>query len=748
MSKMTYDCMEQQPLYTFTENAYLNYSMYVIMGRALPFIGDGLKPVQRRIIYAMFELGLNNISKYKKSARTIGDVLGKYHPHSDSACYESMVLMAQPFSYRYPLVDGQGNWGAPDDPKSFAAMRYTESKLSKYSEILLSELKYGTVDWIPNFDGTLVEPKTLPARLPNILLNGMIGIAVGMSTNIPPHNVKEIANALITLLENPKADLEILMNIIPAPDYPTKAEIISTKEDIKKIYQTGRGSIRLRAIWEISNGNIIITALPYQVSGSKILAQIAEQIYTKKLSKIKNLRDESNYENQTKLVIIPKNNVIDLEQIMVHLFATTDLEKSYRVNLNMIGLDNRPAVKGLVDILNEWLFFRQNIVRNKLNYRLKKILKRLHILDGLLKVYINIDKIIYIIRNNDEPKSILVNNFIFSETQAEFILELKLRYLAKLEELKLYSEQNELIKERNQLQIILKSNICLNNLLKKEIEIDAQTYGDNRKSPINKYIKEKVLNNNILPHQPITIVLSLLRWVRIFKGHDINPIYLKYKTGDSFYSAIKGKTNQLIVFIDSTGRSYSLNPLVFSFTHEDPLTNKLLLPHNAIIEYILTANKEQKYLLASDSGYGFICTFSDFLTRNKTGKKLITLPNNSKILRPLEINDKQHKLLLAITKLGKILIFSIDDLPKLSKGKGNKIINIIDSQSSNGDNVLSWLMFLSPISSIIFYFGKKKLKLNSKDLKKYYSKRGSKGFLLPNGLQNIEYIKIINSINK
>ncbi|MDR5612510.1 MAG: DNA topoisomerase IV subunit A, partial [Arsenophonus sp.] len=476
MSEITHYGVEQQPLYTFTENAYLNYSMYIIMDRALPFIGDGLKPVQRRIVYAMSELGLSNAAKYKKSARTVGDVLGKYHPHGDSACYEAMVLMAQPFSYHYPLVDGQGNWGAPDDPKSFAAMRYTESRLSKYAETLLSELGLGTVSWTPNFDGTLTEPKTLPARLPNILLNGTTGIAVGMATDIPPHNAREVASALVALLENPKADLKMLMDFIPAPDYPTEAEIISSKEDIQKIYQTGRGSIRLRAVWEMDDGNAVITALPHQVSGAKVLEQIASQMRAKKLPMVEDLRDESDHENPTRLVIVPRSNRIDLEQVMTHLFATTDLERSYRVNLNMIGLDNRPAVKGLVEILNEWLLFRRETVRNRLNHRLEKVLKRLHILEGLLIAYLNIDEVIHIIRNEDEPKAVLMSRFALSETQAESILELKLRHLAKLEEFKLRGEQDELAKERDQLQAILGSECRLNTLIKKEIETDAQTY--------------------------------------------------------------------------------------------------------------------------------------------------------------------------------------------------------------------------------------------------------------------------------
>ncbi|HGJ5873911.1 MAG TPA: DNA topoisomerase IV subunit A [Arsenophonus apicola] len=751
MSEITHDGVEQQPLYTFTENAYLNYSMYVIMDRALPFIGDGLKPVQRRIVYAMSELGLSNAAKYKKSARTVGDVLGKYHPHGDSACYEAMVLMAQPFSYRYPLIDGQGNWGAPDDPKSFAAMRYTESRLSKYAETLLSELGLGTVAWTPNFDGTLTEPKTLPARLPNILLNGTTGIAVGMATDIPPHNAREVASALVALLENPKADLNMLMNFIPAPDYPTEAEIISSKEDIQKIYQTGRGSIRLRAVWEMDDGNAVITALPHQVSGAKVLEQIASQMRAKKLPMVEDLRDESDHENPTRLVIVPRSNRIDLEQVMTHLFATTDLEKSYRVNLNMIGLDNRPAVKGLVEILNEWLLFRRETVRNRLNHRLEKVLKRLHILDGLLIAYLNIDEVIHIIRNEDEPKAVLVARFALSETQAESILELKLRHLAKLEEFKLRGEQDELAKERDQLQAILGSERRLNTLIKKEIETDAQTYGDDRRSPLKERIEAKAMNeHDILPSEPVTIVLSVMGWVRSAKGHDIDPTNLNYKAGDGFRSAAKGKTNQPVVFLDSTGRSYSLDPLDLPSARGqgEPLTGKLALPPGATTEHVLTAPEEQKYLLASDAGYGFICTFSDLVAKNKAGKALITLPNNAKVLAPLEVNNEQQDLLLAITKAGRMLIFPVSDLPQLSKGKGNKIINISAAQSASGEDLLVWLIFLQPQSSITLYLGKRKMKLNPEDLQKYRAERGRKGSPLPRGLQSIERIEVTPASNK
>ncbi|MCG3461986.1 DNA topoisomerase IV subunit A [Xenorhabdus bovienii] len=746
MSEITHDGVERQPLHTFTENAYLNYSMYVIMDRALPFIGDGLKPVQRRIVYAMSELGLNNSAKFKKSARTVGDVLGKYHPHGDGACYEAMVLMAQPFSYRYPLVDGQGNWGAPDDPKSFAAMRYTESRLSKYAELLLSELGHGTVDWAPNFDGTLQEPKMLPARLPNILLNGTTGIAVGMATDIPPHNVREVVSALVAMLDNPNCSLDDVMEYIKGPDYPTEAEIITSKEDIRKIYKNGRGSVRMRAVWSKEESNVVITALPHQVSGAKVLEQIASQMRAKKLPMVDDLRDESDHENPTRLVIVPKNNRVDVEQVMNHLFVTTDLEKSYRVNLNMIGLDNRPNVKGLVEILSEWLVFRRETVRNRLNYRLEKVLKRLHILEGLLTAYLSIDEVIHIIRTEDEPKPVLMQRFELTETQAEAILELKLRHLAKLEEVKIRGEQDGLAKERDKLQAILGSERKLSTLLKKEIIADAENYGDHRRSPLKERSEAKAMSDHdILPSEPITVVLSEMGWVRSAKGHEIDPAGLNYKSGDSFRSAARGKSNQPVVFIDTTGRSYSVDPLDLPSARGqgEPLTGKLLaLPARASIEHLLIAKEEQKFLMSSDAGYGFICTFSDLIAKNRAGKALITLPENAKVMQPLEITNEQDDMLLAITKEGRMLMFPVADLPQLSKGKGNKIVSIPAAQAASGEDMLSWLLVLPVQSSITLYFGKRKLLLRPEDLQKFRAERGRKGTSLPRGLQRVERIEV------
>ncbi|MDC9590035.1 DNA topoisomerase IV subunit A [Xenorhabdus sp. XENO-10] len=745
MSEITHDGVERQPLHTFTENAYLNYSMYVIMDRALPFIGDGLKPVQRRIVYAMSELGLSSSAKFKKSARTVGDVLGKYHPHGDGACYEAMVLMAQPFSYRYPLVDGQGNWGAPDDPKSFAAMRYTESRLSKYAELLLSELGQGTVNWVPNFDGTLQEPKMLPARLPNILLNGTTGIAVGMATDIPPHNAREVANALIAMLDKPDLSLDEAMEYVKGPDYPTEAEIITSKEDIRKIYKNGRGSVRMRAIWSKEEGNVVITALPHQVSGAKILEQIASQMRAKKLPMVDDLRDESDHENPTRLVIVPRTNRVDIEQVMNHLFATTDLEKSYRVNLNMIGLDNRPSVKGLVEILSEWLIFRRETVRNRLNYRLEKVLKRLHILEGLLAAYLNIDEVIHIIRNEDEPKPVLIQRFGLTETQAEAILELKLRHLAKLEEVKIRGEQGELAKERDKLQAILGSERKLSTLLKKEIIADAASYGDDRRSPLKERTEAKAMSDHdILPSEPITVIMSEMGWVRSAKGHEIDPAGLNYKSGDSFRSAARGKSNQPVVFIDTTGRSYSIDSLDLPSARGqgEPLTGKLALPAGASVEHLLMAKEEQKFLMASDAGYGFICTFNDLIAKNRAGKAMITLPENAKVMQPLEISNEQDDMLLAITKAGRMLMFPVADLPQLSKGKGNKIVSIPAAQAVSGEDMLSWLLVLPSQSSITLYFGKRKLLLRPEDLQKFRAERGRKGTSLPRGLQRVDRVEV------
>ncbi|MCX8960950.1 DNA topoisomerase IV subunit A [Erwinia psidii] len=744
MSDLTQDGAERRALHKFTEEAYLNYSMYVIMDRALPYIGDGLKPVQRRIVYAMSELGLNNSAKFKKSARTVGDVLGKYHPHGDSACYEAMVLMAQPFSYRYPLVDGQGNWGAPDDPKSFAAMRYTESRLSKYADLLLSELAQGTVDFIPNFDGTMQEPSILPARLPNILLNGTTGIAVGMATDIPPHNLREVAQAAIKLIDSPNASLDELMDIVQGPDYPTEAEIITPRNEIRKIYQNGRGSVRMRAVWKKEDGDVVITALPHQVSGARVLEQIATQMRNKKLPMVEDLRDESNHENPTRLVIVPRSSRVEMEQVMNHLFATTDLEKSYRINLNMIGLDNRPAVKNLLEIISEWLVFRRATVRRRLNFRLEKVLKRLHILEGLLIAFLNIDEVIHIIRSEDEPKPELMARFGISETQAEAILELKLRHLAKLEEMKIRGEQDELAKERDRLQETLASERKMNTLLKKELQADSDAYGDDRRSPLREREEAKAISENeLVPSEPVTIVLSQMGWVRSAKGHDIDPGGLSYKAGDSYHAAARGKSNQPVVFIDSTGRSYALDPVTLPSARGqgEPLTGKLTPPPGAIIEQVLMESDEQRLLMASDAGYGFVCTFGDLVSRNRAGKALLSLPENAKVMTPIAIHH-DDELLLAITAAGRMLMFPVADLPQLSKGKGNKIVSVPAAQAASGEDKLSWLLLLSPQAAVTLHVGKRKLTLRPEDLQKFRAERGRKGTLLPRGLQRIDRVEV------
>ncbi|EME3971540.1 DNA topoisomerase IV subunit A [Vibrio fluvialis] len=744
-TEITYDGVEQLPLRKFTEDAYLNYSMYVIMDRALPYIGDGLKPVQRRIIYAMSELGLSASAKYKKSARTVGDVLGKYHPHGDSACYEAMVLMAQPFSYRYPLVDGQGNWGAPDDPKSFAAMRYTEAKLSKFAEVLLSELGQGTVDWQPNFDGTMKEPKMLPARLPHILLNGVTGIAVGMATDIPPHNVREVAAATIHLIDNPQASLPDLMQYVKGPDYPTEAEIISPQSELEKVYRTGRGSVRMRAVWHKEGSDIVISALPHQVSGAKLLEQIANQMRAKKLPMVEDLRDESDHENPTRIVIVPRSNRVDCDLLMNHLFASTDLERSYRVNLNMIGLDNRPQVKGLVSILSEWIQFRRETVRSRLQHRLDKVLARLHILEGLLIAYLNIDEVIEIIRTEDDPKAVLMARFGITDIQADAILDTKLRHLAKLEEMKIRGEQGELEKERQKLEELLGSERRLNTLLKKEIKADAETYGDDRRSPLVEREEAKALTErDLMPSEMITVVLSEKGWIRHAKGHDVDCEGLNYKAGDNYLAHACGKSNQQAVFLGSDGRSYSLesHTLPSARGQGEPITGRLNVAEGTSIRQVVMGEEDQLWLVGSDAGYGFVCKGTDLLSKNRSGKALVNLPDNAEVMTPQAVNDLQSDEILAITNQGRMLLFPIKDLPQLGKGKGNKIINIPAAKAKSREEVVSHLLALPKDVSVTLYAGKRKLGLKPSDLDNFRGERGRRGALLPRGLQRVTSIEL------
>ena len=744
---INYEGVEQMPIKRFTEDAYLNYSMYVIMDRALPFIGDGLKPVQRRIIYAMSELGLNASAKYKKSARTVGDVLGKFHPHGDSACYEAMVLMAQPFSYRYPLIDGQGNWGAPDDPKSFAAMRYTESKLSKMAEILLGELGQGTVDYQPNFDGTLEEPKYLPARLPHILLNGTMGIAVGMATDIPPHNLNELADACVMLLDNPKAGLADLLEVVQGPDYPTEAEIITPKADIAKMYEQGKGSIKMRATWRKEDGEIVITALPHQASPSKVIEQIATQMRNKKLPMVDDIRDESDHENPIRLVIVPRSNRIDFDGLMDHLFATTDLEKNYRVNMNMLGLDGKPAVKNLVEILTEWLSFRRTTVTRRLNYRLDKILNRLHILDGLLIAYLNIDEVIEIIRNEDDPKAELMARFNLSEIQAEAILNLRLRHLAKLEEHALQAEKSQLEKERDELQLTLSSERRLNTLIKKEIQADAKTFASPRRSPLVERAEAKAISESELtPTEDVTVILSEKGWVRCAKGHDIDVQALSYRAGDGYLAHVRGRSNQPVVFLDSTGRAYTLdaNSLPSARSQGEPITGKISLPEGATVQHVLMANMDAQILMASDSGYGFICQFEDLVSRNKAGKAVISLTENAQVLAPQYIEANENISLVAMSNVGRMLVFPITELPTLSKGKGNKIINISAAAAKAGTELLTRLLLIKPTSSLVFISGKRKITLKPSDIDNYRGERARKGSQLVRGLSTNATVEIVD----
>lgn len=739
------DGVEQVPLRRFTEEAYLNYSMYVIMDRALPHIGDGLKPVQRRIVYAMSELGLSATAKYKKSARTVGDVLGKFHPHGDSACYEAMVLMAQPFSYRYPLVDGQGNWGAPDDPKSFAAMRYTESRLSRFSEVLLAELGQGTVDWQPNFDGTMQEPKTLPARLPHILLNGITGIAVGMATDIPPHNVREVADACVHLIENPKAEVSDLLEFVKGPDYPTDAEIITPKAEIEKIYQTGRGSIRMRAVYDVEQGDIVITSLPHQASGGKILEQIAGQMTAKKLPMVVDLRDESDHENPVRLVIMPRSNRVDVEQLMQHLFASTDLEKSYRVNINMIGLDNRPAVKNLLVILSEWLEYRRETVRRRLQYRLDKVLARLHILDGLLVAYLNIDEVIEIIRGYDDPKAELMSRFSLSDTQAHSILEIKLRQLAKLEEIKIRAEQDELHIEQDYLEKILNSKARMSTLMKKEILEAALQYGDDRRSQLVERSESKALTEkDLVPSEAVTVVVSDKGWARCAKGHDIDPTSLSYKAGDGYLCASKGRSNRPVVFIGSDGRAFTTDAhtLPTARSQGEPLTGRFNLATGNTFVHSIMSDDDAQYLLVSDAGYGFVSSFGDMVSRNKNGKALISLPEAAKVMVPQCINNIENDNCLTITSEGRMLVFPVKNLPVLSKGKGNKIINIPSARSKLREEFVSLLCIIPEGAAITLHAGKRKLTLKAADIEHYKGERGRRGNKLPRGLQRVSAIEI------
>jgi topoisomerase IV subunit A len=739
------DGIEQVSMKQYAEKAYLDYSMYVILDRALPHVGDGLKPVQRRIVYAMSELGLKATAKYKKSARTVGDVIGKFHPHGDSAAYEAMVLMAQNFSYRYPLVDGQGNWGSPDDPKSFAAMRYTESRLTAYSEVLLAELAQGTVDWVPNFDGTMDEPSVLPAQVPNVLLNGTTGIAVGMATDIPPHNLNEVVKAAIHLLEKPKSTVADLCKYIQAPDFPTEAEIITPAEEILATYESGRGALKMRAVWEKEGGDIVIHALPYQVSGSRLLEQIAQQMQAKKLPMVADLRDESDHENPTRFVIVPRSNRVDLESLMSHLYATTDLERSYRINLNMIGIDGRPSVKGLDVILKEWLKFRTDTVRRRLEYRLERVERRLHILEGYLVAYLNIDEVIHIIRTEDKPKPALMKRFKISDVQAEAILDLKLRNLAKLEEMIIRTEQSELEEERDGLKKTLGSAARMKTLIKNELKAVAEKFGDDRRSPLVQRDEAKAFSElELMTADPITVVMSEKGWIRAAKGHEIDPVSLSYKSGDGYKMSALGRTNQPTVILDSTGRAYTVpsHNLPSARGQGEPVTGRINPPSGATFEGLMMGDEAALYLLASDAGYGFVAKLGDLQTKNRSGKGAIKLPKGGQVIQPAPINVIEGGWVAAVSNEGRMLLFPLEELPQLPRGKGNKIISIPSARVQSREEFVIAVQVLTENDSLIIHSGKRHLKLKGEDLKHYRGERGRRGNKLPRGFQKVDRTEV------
>ena len=738
--------VEQLSLRDYAEKAYLDYSMYVILDRALPHIGDGLKPVQRRIVYAMSELGLKASAKYKKSARTVGDVIGKFHPHGDSAAYEAMVLMAQDFSYRYPLVDGQGNWGSPDDPKSFAAMRYTESRLTAYADVLLSELGQGTVDWQPNFDGTLDEPTVLPAQVPNLLLNGTTGIAVGMATDIPPHNLNEVVAATIHLLDSPKATVSDLCKHIKGPDFPTEAEIITPVDELRTLYETGRGALRVRAAYAVEDGAVVIHALPYQVSGAKVLEQIAAQMQARKLPMVSDLRDESDHEHPTRLVLVPRSNRIDIDGVMSHLFATTDLERTYRVNLNVIGIDGRPAVKSLVTILKEWLAFRKTTVKRRLQYRLERVERRLHILEGYLAAFLNIDEVIRIIREEEEPKPVLMKTFKISDVQAEAILDLKLRNLAKLEEMKIRGEQDELAEERDTLKKTLGSDARLKTLIKRELKAVVEAHGDARRAPLEVREEAKAFSElELTTADPLTIVLSEKGWIRAAKGHDIDPASLSYKSGDGFRFAVHGKSNLPTVVLDSTGRAYTLptHQLPSARGQGEPLTGRINPPSGATFEGLLTGAESDRYLLASDAGYGFVVQFGQLQAKNKAGKAVLTLPKGAQVLQPAVIAHGEAPLVVVATNEGRMLVFPLADLPEMARGKGNKLIGIPSARAAAREEFVAGLCVVTEGDTLQVTSGGHYRNFKWSELEHFRGERGRRGSKLPKGYQRVTRLEVV-----
>jgi topoisomerase-4 subunit A len=744
--ELDYEGIEQLPLKTFTEKAYLDYSMYVILDRALPHIGDGMKPVQRRIVYAMSELGLLAAAKHKKSARTVGDVLGKFHPHGDSACYEAMVHLAQPFTCRYPLIDGQGNWGSPDDPKSFAAMRYTEARLTPYAEVLLAELAQGTVDWVPNFDGTMDEPSLLPARLPNVLLNGATGIAVGMATDVPPHNLREVVEAAILLLDKPKTTVDELCAVVQGPDYPTGAEIITPREELAEAYRSGYGSVRMRACYEIENGEIIITALPYQTSGGKVLEQIAAQMNAKKLPMIEDLRDESDHENPTRLVVVPRSNRVDLDALMSHLFSSTGLERTARINLNMIGLDGRPRIKNLLDILKEWLEFRKSTVTRRLEYRLGKVNSRLHMLEGLLIAFLNLDEVIRIIRTEDKPKSVLMKRFKLTEEQVNYILDTRLRQLARLEEMKIKAEQDELAAERDELQAILGSAKRLKTLIKKELRADVDKFGDERRSQLVERAAAKEMDETtLIPSEAVTVVLSNNGWVRVAKGHEIDPTEMSYKAGDDFLMAARGRSNQLAIFIDSFGKTYAVpaHTLPGARGQGEPLSGRFKLADGAQFCGVMMGDPEQLFLLASDAGYGFVVTLADTITRNKAGKSTLSVPKGASVLPPVAVRSLADDWIAAASTEGYMLVIPLSEVPQLSRGKGNKIINIPSAKLKSREEYVAAIECIQDGEKLTVYAGKKHKTMSADEVDEFAGERGRRGRKLARGYQKVERLEVV-----
>lgn len=732
---------EQIALRDYAERAYLDYSMYVVLDRALPFIGDGLKPVQRRIIYAMSELDLAAGAKPKKSARTIGDVIGKFHPHGDSACYEAMVLMAQPFSYRYPLVDGHGNFGSADDPKSFAAMRYTESRLTPIAELLLDEVDQGTVDWTANFDGTLQEPAWLPARLPHILLNGSTGIAVGMATDILPHNLREIISACIRLLDDPQASTEELCGHVPAPDFPTPAQIITPAKDLRAMYATGIGSVRCRAVHVREDGNVVITALPYQVSPARIIEQIAAQMRAKKLPMLDDLRDESDHENPTRLVLVPRSNRVDVERMMQHLHATTDLEKSFRVNFNMIGLDGRPQVKGLRQILEEWLHFRSDTVARRLRFHLERITRRLHLLEGLRVAFLNLDEVIRIVREEDEPRAVLMQRFALSEEQADYVLATRLRQLARLEEMKITAEHDKLESERQRIDRVLGSPARLRKMIKDELLEDAARFGDERRSPLVDAAPAQALDEtDLLPSEPVTVILSEKGWVRAARGHDVDAAALNYRDGDAFGSAARTRTTHQVAFLDTHGRAYSLaaHTLPSARGNGEPLTGRVTLPNGSRVIHVVAAEPGKRLVIAASNGYGFVTSFDTLLGNQRAGRSLLRLDAGALPLAPAEVEHDDDQLVVA-TNAGHVLMFPVAELPVLERGgKGNKLINIPRARMEAGEHVVAVTTVRAETGALSLHAGARKLILRWSDLLLYQGSRASRGTLLPRGFQRVE----------